>query len=162
MIAGRAFHAPALAVLADRFHFGVEDHFPALAADFGYERGADAGIIGDSFFGNMQGGDARGMRFNFAQLIAIEHANALKAVRGSTLMERVQARHLLLVRRDGEQTADVMGHGMIAAKFHHLADAADRELGFQCSGPVGESTVEDAAIVAALMAANVRFLFRAR
>jgi hypothetical protein len=48
---------------------------------------------------------------------------------------------------------------MLAAEFDHLADAADSQAGFEGPGLIVEARVQDAAVVATLVAADGAIFF---
>jgi hypothetical protein len=61
---------------------------------------------------------------------------------------------------DNDLAADLMGDGVLATEFGHEPDSADGEAGFQRSGLVIESAVEDTAVVRALVAARAILFFK--
>jgi hypothetical protein len=78
---------------------------------------------------------------------------------GNIAWARAQAADLLLVRGDDELAANFMRDAMLLAERHYAADALDGEARLERTGFVVEPGVEHAAVVRALMLADLRFLF---
>jgi hypothetical protein len=99
------------------------------------------------------------MGFDLAHLAWAEDLETFEAILAAALIEVHEAGDLFFVSGDDEFAAYLMGDGVLAAEIDHLADAGDGESGLEGARLIVEAAVEDAAVVAGLMAADGGLLF---
>ena len=68
----------------------------------------------------------------------------------------MESRNLILTGRDHQLSADLMGHSVVDAELHHLANAGDGQARLHRSRFVVEAAVQYAAIVAGLVTPHAR------
>ena len=121
---------------------------------------ADLDVVNDAFLGDVNGGDARHMRFDFEHLRAVQQAEALQAVLLAALVEVVQAGQFGFVHRNHELAADFMADAVLFAEGNHFLNAGNGQPGFERTRLVVQSGVKNAAVVAGLVAGDAVFLFK--
>jgi len=119
----------------------------------------DGVVISDAFLGHVNGGDAGGVRFDFFDFVAIEFAQAFKAVGIAAFPETFESGQFVGSGGDDDFAALLVGDLVLAAESEHLLQTANGELGFVRTGFVIEAGVEDAAVVAGLVLAEGLFFF---
>ena len=132
----------------------------AEAFDFAHKRVADRLVINDAFLWDAQSGEAGGVGFNLAELGGVEPLKAFEAVLVAAGFEIAEALDFGFVRGDNDFSADFMGDPVFAAEIGHEPDSADGKACFQRARLVVESTVEDTAVVRALVAAGTILFFK--
>ena len=75
-------------------------------------------------------------------------------------MQGPQAGHFGVIHSDHEFSADLVGDGMFTAEFHHLANARDGQPRLDRTGLVIQAAMQDAAVMAGLVAAHTGLLFQ--
>jgi para-nitrobenzyl esterase len=95
-----------------------------------------------------------------AELGGVEPLEAFEVVLLAAGFEVAEAGEFGFGGGDNDLAADLMGDGVLATEFGHEPDSADGEAGFQRSGLVIESAVEDTAVVRALVAAGAILFFK--
>jgi len=119
----------------------------------------DGVVISDAFLGHVNGGDAGGVRFDFFDFVAIEFAQAFKAVGIAAFPQSFKTREFVRSGGDDDFPALFVGDLVLAAEGEHLLQTTDGELGFVRTRFVIEAGVEDAAVVAGLVLAKGLFFF---
>ena len=71
----------------------------------------------------------------------------------------MKSRYLLFVGSNNDLPADFMWDFMMPTESHHLADSLHCQTRFRCAGLVIQPTVQNAAVMAGLMAPRTTFLF---
>ena len=94
-------------------------------------------------------------------LLRADDLHAFEAVGEAAAVEFLQARQFGLAGGDDDFAADFIGYIVGVAKRHQLGAAADATLGFERPRPVVKPGMNHAAVVAGLMARQLRLLFRA-
>ena len=111
------------------------------------ERRAHRRIVDDPFFRNLQRRDAAAVRFDLAQFRRVQPAQPGEAVGMSARFELVEARDLVVARRDDDLAADLVCDVMRTRECSHLANAGDGELRLRGARRVVEPRVQHAAVV---------------
>src|SRR3954468_5066624 len=105
-----------------------------------------------------RGGGAGGLGLDRGVLVAAEAAQAGDAVRLPAALELVQAGQLGLVERDDQLAAALSDDLVLLAEQVQVARAADAQLRLQRSRDVVDARVDDAGVVAGLVAGDLRLL----
>ena len=108
----------------------------------------------------MEGAQAGGGGFQLVQFAGAELANVGHAVGGAALGQVGETIELRLPRRDDDLAAALVGDVVLLAELQHLLGPADRQPGLGGAGAVVEPAVDDAAVVAGLMLADIRFFLQ--
>src|SRR5580704_9265468 len=141
-------------VADDAGDFGCSADFPALCS---YELSvllADTAVVGDAGAGDEQPCDTAAVRLELQQFFALQHSQAGDSVGLAALHEGLQAGDLGVADGDDDFAGDLVGKVMFAAESHHGGCAFYAQLGFQRSGFVVNTGVDDATVVAALVAGD--------
>ena len=155
-----SFKDPAAEVVVDGKNAGAGLEGAAEALDLANEGVADGLVIDDAFLWNAQCCEAGGMGFDFAELGGIEPLETFEAILLAARFQFAEAGNFGFVGGDDDFPADVMGDSVFAAEIGHEPDSAHGEAGFQRARLVIESTVEDTAVVRALVAAGTILFFK--
>ena len=149
---------PAVVGSIEREEGSIGFDLASARVDVGLHCAADSRVIDDAFFGDFNGGEASDIRFTVFDFSLVEPAEAFEAVGGATIEELSEAGDFVLGDGDDEFAADLMGNVVLFAELNHSPDAIDGELGFERARLIVEAGVEDAAVVAALVLADLGFL----
>src|SRR3954451_1206983 len=105
----------------------------------------------------MEGGDARRVRLDLAQLVACETAQAGHTVLQPAPMELVEPPELALIRRDDYLAAALRANAVFVAERVHEVGAATAERRLQGARCVVDALMNDAAVATRLVARDLRF-----
>ena len=159
-IAGGGCHRPTASIWRGLLQAGAELNLAARLTDEFGQFFADARIVHDAFLGNMNGGEAGGMRFDFLNFPGVEFAQSGQAVGVTARPQILQARQLIRGGGDHNFAALFMGHAVRAAEGEHLLQALHGTLRLGGAGLVVKPRMEDPAIVAGLVRGESGFLFQ--
>jgi hypothetical protein len=99
------------------------------------------------------------VRLDFANARRVEQLQPAKSVHRSAFEQIPQPLHLLRQPRHHELAADLVPHSGAGAELRDLPDAADRQQSLLRPRAVGQPAMQDAAVVARLVAPDAVFLF---
>ena len=157
---GGGFEDPAAEVVVNGRYAGVFLEGAAEAFDLSDEGVADGLVINNAFLWNAKGGEAGSVGLDLAELDGVEPLKTFEAVLLAADFEVTQALDFGLIDGNNDLPADFMGDGVLAAEIGHEPDSADGKACFQRARLVVESTVEDTAVVRALVAAGTILFFK--
>ena len=99
------------------------------------------------------------MRLDFSQLLRSDQAQAGEAVGFSALAQFLQPRQFVSVGSDDDFAAHFVGNSVLAAELDHGRRSGHAKPGLHGSRLVVDAGVNDAAVVAALVAGDAVFFF---
>ena len=146
------------AVRADAAGTGPEPDLPARRADVGREVAGDGAEVDDRGGGRVQRGDPARVRLDRAQPGCVDEPHPRHAVGRGALVDALEARQLLLVRRDEDLAARLVGDpplGAVGLEQRHAAPAQPR---LQRAGLVVQARVHDAAVAPRLVRGDLALL----
>src|SRR3974390_2210944 len=154
---GGGFDDVGVAVVTQAGDFGVKDDFAAAGGDQLGVLVGDVFVIHDAGGGHEQGADAVGVRFKFAELVALEQAQAGDSVGDSALMQFLKARDFVGSGGDDQLAALLVGNGVLGAEALHGGASGDAVARLERAGAVVEAGVNDAAVVSGLVGGDAVF-----
>jgi hypothetical protein len=122
------------------------------------EGGRDLAVVHDGGVGRVDAGHRPHVRLDLAHAAGVDQAEPRHAVGRAPLVEGVQPRHLLLRGGDDDLAAAVVLDRVRLAEVHHQAHALHAQAGLEGAGLVVDAGVDDAAVVAGLVPAELGFL----
>src|SRR5581483_93531 len=156
----RRFDDPFTAIPGDPGYPRVELDLAARLSDEFAQFFANGGIINDAFLGHMDGSEPGGVRFDLFDLLRIQFAQTLQAIRVTALPKIFKPGQFGFFRRNHDLAALLVGDAMLTAERDHLLQAADAELRFFGTRFVVQSRMQHAAVVAGLVRREFGFLFQ--
>ena len=100
----------------------------------------------------------RGVGFDLLQSFRADDFHAFETVGVAATVQFFQTRQFGFAGGDDDLAADFIGDVVGVAKCHQLCAAADAASRFQRSRPIVKSGMDDAAVVAGLVARQLRLL----
>ena len=107
----------------------------------------------------MEGSDAGGVGLELVQFVGSEFADVGDAVGVAASVEFAHALKFGVVGGDDDLAATLGADAVFVAEGVHALGAGDGHAGLGGAGSVVEAGVDDAGVVAALVASDARFLF---
>src|SRR5690606_29542531 len=130
----------------------------AQPLDLSHQRRAHARIVGDAFLRYEHRGHSGCVWLALADARRVDPPEAHQTIGRAALEEGAEARDLLITRGHHQLAADLVRDRVLLAERRHLPDAIHGETRLVRPGCVGETGVQHAAVVAALMATHIRLL----
>ena len=123
------------------------DQFGVLAGD--------RAVIDDAGHRGIDRLDAGAVRLDLAEALRADQFQTRHAVRDAALVEILEARQFVLLGRDDHLADHVVGDAVLLAEVDQLLLAGHAEARFQRAGRVVDAGVQDAAVMAGLMLADL-------
>jgi hypothetical protein len=133
----------------------AEQQAPAALAHLAGERVGDAGEVDDARGGGVQGGDAAAVRLHLGQPRGVQAPQPGHAVGAPSTLELVERAELARPGRDDDLAAALVGDPALLAQVLHEPRALDAQARLERPGGVVDARVQDAAVVAGLVAADL-------
>ena len=118
----------------------------------------DLPVVDDRGGGRVDRADGRGVRLDLAEVVPVEEPEALDAVGGAALEERLEPRQLGLRGGDDHLADRVDADPVLRAELLHQPGALDAEPRLVRAGLVVDPRVDDAAVVPGLVRGQPRLL----
>jgi hypothetical protein len=145
-------------VLHDAGDRGGQEDPPAVLGHVLAEGPGDRLVVDDRGAGGQQGGDARDVGLEFAQLGLLQPADARDAVGQGAALQFAELDGLGLATRDDELAALVVGEPLLLAVRLEEPDALAGQGRLGGAGGVVDAGVDDAGVAAGLVLGDLVFL----
>src|SRR5579862_4368857 len=148
------------AVASQALHFSIGFDRTAFRDDQIGILGANLCVVGNAGARNQEPGYASAVRFDFVRFFLCDHSETGNSISSPTFEEGVQLRNFAFVGSNDQFPANAKREAVFLEKTDHCCRAFDAEFRLQRTRLVIDSGVNDAAVVAALVASYLAFLFQ--
>jgi hypothetical protein len=123
--AGCGLNKVRVPVVAQADHLGIKNDFAARVLDKLRVLSGDKLVIYNAGSSDVQGADAVGMRLKLAELVAIQHTQALDAVGNAPIMQLLQSRNLVRLSSHHQFAAFFVRNIVLSAEPLHRRASGD-------------------------------------